>query len=193
MRLMFRPSKPTVPGTQDRQTYIPPHIESAMAERVQQSMPAHLKKYQGGNTYIPGHAQAEMTQHLENSLPPHMKQYAGAYMQQNVVGPSIARRSAAAAPIPPEPAATPPAPVVAGMALQNPVEQPGQPAGTVAPGQAPPQSPVAAPNQSQSPDQAYNFITNPVLAPSGLVRGRFKRTDVPPELIAIAVSESSKV
>jgi hypothetical protein len=43
----------------DQHVYIPPHVEAAMAKQMQQSMPAHLKKY------------------------------VGPYMQQNVVNPSV--------------------------------------------------------------------------------------------------------
>lgn len=134
---MFRSTK-TTPPVSNGQTYIPPHIEGAMAEHVQQSMPAHLQKYRGGNTFIPEHAQDEMTRHLENAVPSHMKQYAGAYMQQRVVEPSLARRAATTPPTPPpEPAAAPAAPGVA------------------------PAVPASQNPQSQSPEDSYAFITNP--------------------------------
>jgi hypothetical protein len=149
-----------------------------MVGHVQQSMPAHLKKYRGGNTYIPQHAQAEMAQHLENSLPPHMKQYAGAYMQQNVIAPSLARRSAVRAPVaPPDSSAVPHAPVVQPELQQNVPEQAAgavvRPDTAVQPS-TPSQNPVVggpqasyavSVSQNQSPDQSYAFIDNPVKAP----------------------------
>jgi hypothetical protein len=163
---MFRSSTPE-PSPADRQTYIPPHIESAMAEHVQQNLPPHLQKYRGGNTYVPQHAQAEIASHLEESLPPHMKQYAGAYVQQQVVEPSLARRGAAA-----DPAETQPVPqAVPGQSISpsmngmpagaSAVTAPGVPsAGQVQPpaGSVMPSAPAAP---TQSPDQAYAFITNP--------------------------------
>ena len=146
---------------QDRQTYIPPHVESAMAEHVQQSMPAHLQKYKGSNTYIPEHAQAEMTQHLEDSLPQHMKQYAGAYMQQNVVEPSLDRRSTPRTPVDPIPAPTSSAPTVSPIP-QNPAQAGAvtQPSTTVAPAY-----PAQSPAPNQDPDQPYDFITNAAQPP----------------------------
>lgn len=150
---MFRPSK-TQQSFQDRQTYIPPHIQAAMNEQLQKTMPEHLKKYQSGGTYIPEHAQNEIAAHLENSLPTHMKQYAGAYMQQNVVAPSLARQSAGRQPVE-QSGITPHAPQ-----LHSPIEniaedqQPGQPPAQPAV--------VSGGNQpAQSPDQPYDFITNP--------------------------------
>ena len=152
IRLMLGSTK-SAPAAQDRQTYIPPHIESAMAEHVQQSMPAHLQKYKGSSTYIPAHAQAEMTEHLESSLPPHMKQYAGAYMQQNVVEPSLNRRSSPRTPVEPS------APVIS-------PNVPSQADATVQPAtNGGPAYPAQAPTVSQNPDQPYDFITNPAQAP----------------------------
>ncbi len=140
-----------------------------MAQHVQQSMPPHLEKYRGGNTYIPQHAQEEMTQHLENTLPPHMKQYAGAYMQQRVVEPSLARRGTVNPALPPE---------APGATVSPPAAQPnfGNPLAQGLPGAAPGQSvtpqtqPAPAATQAQatappSPDQAYSFIMNPEKPP----------------------------
>jgi hypothetical protein len=167
---MFRSSK-SGPAS-DGQTYIPPHIESAMAEHVQQSMPAHLEKYQGGNTYIPQHAQEEMTQHLENTLPPHMKQYAGAYMQQRVVEPSLARRGMVTPATPPETQATPVAPTGPQPTFTG-IPQPGSPiSGAAAPGQSvAPQQPGNAQAAPASPDQAYSFIMEPEKQPKQFFLG----------------------
>lgn len=175
IRLMFPRSKP-VQALEDRRAYIPPHIQGAMTDHVQQNLPPHLKKYRGANTFVPEHAQAEMTQHLESSLPPHMKQYAGAYVQQHVVEPSLARRGAV--PTPAEPGADPsvapqapmPQPNIPVVGTGQPI-QPGQPGATVQPsapgpnpaGGQPQASYVADPNQA--PDQSYAFITNPAQPP----------------------------
>lgn len=159
---MFGSSKPGQP-IPDRQKYIPPHFESAMAEHVQQSMPAHLEKYRGGNTYIPEHAQEEMTRHLENALPEHMKQYAGAYMQQRVVEPSLARRGAVTPPAPPDStSATPHAPVVS-PDLQALSAQTAAPSGTNSAAGMPQASYDGQAQQPAPADQPYQFITNPKL------------------------------
>lgn len=44
---------------------------------------------QNRGTYIPQHVQAQMQKQLERNLPGHLKQYAGAFMQQQVIDPSI--------------------------------------------------------------------------------------------------------
>lgn len=152
IRLMFRPTKPSQ-AAQDRRTYIPPDIASAMADHMQRTMPAHLKQYQGGGTYVPQRAENEMTKHLEASLPAHMKQYAGAYMQQQVVGPGLAKPTFAAGPSPsPNPKAAV-APAVHVFQPNPPISGPQEN-----------YMPSAAPVQAQTvpnPDQAYSFITNP--------------------------------
>lgn len=71
--------------SQDKNSYIPPHIEQAMTAHLDQSMPANLKKYQNMGAAMPGHAENAITQHMQESLPNHMKQYAKPYMHQNVV------------------------------------------------------------------------------------------------------------
>lgn len=63
-----------------------------MNQHVQQSMPAHLKKYVGsGHGYIPQHAERAIAQQMQKTMPAHLKQYAGAYMQQNIIQPNSAR------------------------------------------------------------------------------------------------------
>jgi hypothetical protein len=161
----------------NRDTYIPPHIQGAISGHVRQSMPPHLQKYRGGNTYIPQHAQAEMTQHLENTLPQHMKQYAGAYMDQHVVQPSLARRGQAAPPSPPpEHAVTP--------------QASGVPTGLQSPAQAAPAQPgavVSSPAAPASPDQPYDFITHPQqpVRQSGLA-GIFSSSSLPVRVLLAA-------
>ena len=162
IKLMFRSPNSTNPAAQaakDRQAYIPPDVAKAMAGHMERSMPEHLKKYQGGATYVPERVENEMTQHLEKSLPPHMKQYAGAYMQQNVVEPSLAKAganfdvnpTAAAGPAP-----RPPVTAAGFRPQQNPSLNGPQES----------YAPAATPNQDQAvPDQPYAFITNAPAAP----------------------------
>lgn len=57
---------------------------------MQGRMPQHLQKYQSSGGYVPERVQREMTDYMQKSLPSHMKQYAGAYVEQNVVLPSLA-------------------------------------------------------------------------------------------------------
>lgn len=131
-----------------------------MTDHLQQTMPEHLKKYQGGDTYIPEHIQTEMAKHLESTLPTHMKQYAGAYMQQNVVGPSLAGHTSAAG----GSSSPQPAPSVSPVAFSGPV------VGTGAASEHPSPSPAivtggnsagpSGPEPPKSPDQPYDFITN---------------------------------
>jgi hypothetical protein len=185
---MFSRTKPAQ-ALQDRQKYIPPHIANAMAEHVQQSMPAHLKKYRGGNTYIPEHARNEIAQHLENALPSHMQQYAGAYMQQHVVEPSLAKRGAVAAPAPPDgTAAVPHAPVIH-PDTQNLSAQPGVAApvsGPVSPS-TPQASYAEAAGQVASADQPYQFITNPQKPPrQSIISGLLGNAGLPMRVGVIA-------
>jgi hypothetical protein len=165
---MFRPPNPfRTPAqkqiTRDMNTYMPPHIEQAMAEHLQNTMPGHLKKYQEPGTYVPQHAADAMQQHLQDTLPPHMKQYAGAYMQQNMVRPGMVVQSGAPADGGAEPAQTP--------AAGPPVSLPTMPTATPA-NQTPIVTPSAPTVQSPAPDQAppsrdssYSFITNPAPPP----------------------------
>lgn len=83
--MAFRPSQ----ASSDRHTYVPPQMQQAMSQHMQQSMPAHLKKYQSGGSYVPERVQREMTSYMQKTLPSHMKQYAGAYVEQSVVLPSL--------------------------------------------------------------------------------------------------------
>lgn len=157
MGLMFRPSKPSQ-AAQNKHTYIPVDIQAAMAEHVQQSMPAHLKQYQGGDSFIPQRAENEMTKHLEKTLPPHLKQYAGAYMQQNIVQPSLGKPGTSVSPssMPTGPSPIPHAPV---LTVQPNTPQNGPQdsyaANTVSPAQ----------EERTAPDQPYAFITNPAQTP----------------------------
>ena len=58
-----------------------------MSQHMQQSMPAHLKQYQGSGAYVPQHAEQAIAQHMAKSMPAHMQQYIQPYLQQNVVSP----------------------------------------------------------------------------------------------------------
>jgi hypothetical protein len=85
----------------NRNTYIPPSVERAMSQQMQ-NMPAHLQQQGGG--YVPQRTQQAMTQQLQKSLPSHLKQYAGAYVEQRVVSPvSAPQPTASLASRPPTP------------------------------------------------------------------------------------------
>lgn len=102
---------------------------------------------------MPQHAEAELAQHLESTLPPHLQQYAGAYVQQQIVQPSLQRGMAGRSPvITPDTESQagtpqPPAPVVGGSPSTI---QPGGPADIPEPASA---------------DSSYTFITNPPAPP----------------------------
>jgi hypothetical protein len=85
----------------DRQQHIPPHIQQAMNQHMQGTMPAHLKRYMGEGAYVPSHAQRAINDHMQSSMPAHLKQYAGAYMEQQVLNPNAAPGTAT----PPQPQA----------------------------------------------------------------------------------------
>jgi hypothetical protein len=91
----MRSPKSSASASADRHAYIPPGVGQAISKQMQQSLPAHLKKYAGSNppAYIPEHVEKAITQHMQKKLPGHMKQYAGAYVQQNIVAPSFAKKS----------------------------------------------------------------------------------------------------
>jgi hypothetical protein len=86
----------------ERHTYIPPHVEQAMAKQMQ-SMPAHLQRYVGSNKsgYIPLSAQKAIAQHMEKTMPSHLKQYSGAYVQQHIIQPSSTTNSVQSTPAAP--------------------------------------------------------------------------------------------
>lgn len=166
---MFRTGNPFRSAGQkqiahDMSTYLPPHIEQAMTEHLQNTMPDHLQKYQQDGAYMPQSAANSMQQHMESSLPPHLKQYAGAYMQQRVVRPGMASPSiSSSAPggaEAPTPQPHPPAPnmsIYTGTGEVTPTAtasgfgQPQPPTQTIQP---------SAPPAPDSPDAAYNFITD---------------------------------
>ena len=104
------------PASQNRQAYIPPAVQQALAQHAQQAMPAHLKKYQDGRAFIPTHAENAIKQHMQKSVPAHMKEYVGAYVEQNMVfqgGPSPKSPNAAVSQGPrPVAMAHPPSPPV---------------------------------------------------------------------------------
>jgi hypothetical protein len=164
----------------DQRTYIPPHIEQAMAQHMQQAMPAHLKKYVNSDkpTYVPQHAEQAIAQHMQKAMPAHLKQYAGAYMQQRVIQPGLVRPTAA-----PQstfrPAAVPPTPDAlrkghsmpsAGQYTVQPESmvagrtQPSGYAATPTPTPLTPLPPAGPPPEeprSLNHPQAYEFIMNP--------------------------------
>jgi len=76
----------------NQRQHIPQNIERAMNQHMQQTMPAHLRKYMDGSiSYVPQAAQKQISQYMERSMPAHMKQYAGAYMEQKVAMTNTAR------------------------------------------------------------------------------------------------------
>jgi len=80
------PRPQPAPGSQDRHTYIPPHVQQAMAQQAQHLNTPQMQKYgQGG--YVPQHAQVAMTKQLQQHAPGYMKQYASAFVEQNIVHP----------------------------------------------------------------------------------------------------------
>ena len=151
----------------DRRTHIPQHIESAMNQHMQRSMPAHLKKYMNSDrpTYVPQHAQKAMADYMQKSMPTHLKQYAGAYMQQRVAMPNTANPRAAGAMQGARLASRAPMPDKLRLEHSQPVgeqhnvqwnERPiTQPAATPAP------PTTAPPPENTPPAPPYDFIMNP--------------------------------
>lgn len=134
---------------------------------MQQSMPAHLKRYESSGAYMPPHIQKAMTQHMQKSLPAHMRQYASPYMEQHVVSqnPTISASPAAAA----SPSFTPRAPSAipqTGFPAGS-IQQPAQAASYVQQpytSSAPPLQPQATPSEPAptGPHPGnYDFIMNP--------------------------------
>lgn len=159
----------------DRQAYIPPHIESAMNDHMRQTLPSHLKRFQGGGTYVPQQAAQAISDHMESTMPSHMKPYADAYMQQRVLqpaarGPIASPGETDAAPANPDTPSATVMPTTITPTVVTPTEvqpdsapQSGAPAASTAPGGAGPNDAIT-PEQS-SRDQSYAFITNPAEAP----------------------------
>ncbi|HMH31092.1 MAG TPA: hypothetical protein VK534_01295 [Methylomirabilota bacterium] len=161
----------------DKHAYMPPHIEQAIAQHMQRSMPANLKKYSGANkpAYVPRHIEKQMAQHMEKTMPNHLKQYSGAYMQQKViqpnqVGPSPVNQGPAGLPSrPPTPDLTRLSHSIStgeqftaslGQATSS---QPGQVVTPSAP-QPQPQQPQQAQVPGQAPEP-FDFIMNPAPPP----------------------------
>src|SRR4051812_868975 len=103
--MQFRPRP--AQASANKNTYIPPSVQQSIDKQLQQSAPAHLKKYVGTGAYVPQHAQKALQQHLQKTAPGHLKQYAGAFVEQSIVQPGLRGPSAPAAP----PPARPPVPI----------------------------------------------------------------------------------
>jgi hypothetical protein len=93
----MRPSRPTNAAgaaAANQQAYIPPQIQQAMTKNMQQNLPAHLRQYVDSNNsgYIPSSIQASITKEMNKSMPAYMQQYTGAYIEQNMVNPSVNRQ-----------------------------------------------------------------------------------------------------
>jgi hypothetical protein len=82
--MTFAPRPPKGGAQALRQTYVPTGMQQAMSQHMQNTAPAHLKKYVGNGAYVPQHAQKALAAHMDKTMPGHMKQYAGAYLQQKV-------------------------------------------------------------------------------------------------------------
>jgi hypothetical protein len=63
-------SSASASASADRHAYIPPGVGQAISKQMQQSLPAHLKKYAGSNppAYIPEHVEKAITQHMQKKL-----------------------------------------------------------------------------------------------------------------------------
>lgn len=77
----------------NRNTYIPPHVEQAMAKQMQQSS---TMQYAAG--HMSRHTEQAVTRQLEKNVPEHMKQYVGAFVEQNVMTPGAGVTSTASSP-----------------------------------------------------------------------------------------------
>ena len=142
-------------------TYLPPHIEQAMTEHLQNTMPGNLKQYQGADTYVPQHAADAIREHMDATLPGHMKQYAGAYMQQRVIRPGMVTPSGNSQP-------DDPAQILQTGAAAPPPFMPSSPVGQNPTVITPSNGPAAAPEEPAGPpdrDASYSFITDPAAAP----------------------------
>jgi hypothetical protein len=168
---MLRPGNPFRSAAQkqvahDMSTYLPPHIEQAMTDHLQNTMPGQLQKYQQDGAYMPQSVASSMQQHMESSLPPHLKQYAGAYMQQRVVRPGLVSPSMSSSNAPAgteAPAASQPPPPP-NMSIYTGAAEPAPAAAPLGFDQPQPQVQPTAP-APDSPDAAYSFITDPTPVP----------------------------
>lgn len=108
------------------------------------------------NTYIPDSVKAAMDTQMQRNLPPHLQKYAGAYMQQQVVDPSM--NQGAARPMPN--GAPPPtySPVTHLPRESHYVQYKGDPAHSE---QLQSSSPPEQQPAEFSPEQAYDFINEP--------------------------------
>lgn len=103
--MAFKPSQ----SNTNRSTYIPPRVEQAMAQHMQQSMPANLRQYVDPKnpTYIPRGMEQTIVNQMQKSMPAHLKQYAGAYVEQKVIQPGLVRPNVTNQ-APPRPSFSPP-------------------------------------------------------------------------------------
>ncbi|HUD10468.1 MAG TPA: hypothetical protein VMR28_02225 [Candidatus Saccharimonadales bacterium] len=85
----------------NRQQYIPPHVQQAISQHLQNTLPGSMKSYMSSGGFVPGRAQKALTKQMEKNLPAHLKQYAGAYMEQNILNPATS--IASSAPLKPRP------------------------------------------------------------------------------------------
>lgn len=118
------------------------------------------------HTRVPPRVQQIMAKKLERSVPGYMKQYVAPYMQQNVVHPDL-MPGATSGPTPELAAVHPVLHPPTGQSWRQTHFQPTnspttpQPAQPAPPGQA---------NQATTPDNPYNFITEPMPQPRQALR-----------------------
>jgi hypothetical protein len=148
--------------SKNRYTYVPPHVQKAMAQHIGNANTPHLSKYAGDRVNIPQHAERAMSKEIQNSLPSHLKQYGDAYLQQNILDPNIRKASTAAA------------------ARSNPVGRTFRPRYSasrpnifVPDTESPPEQPAqsTASQAPPDPDNPYGFILDPPKQPKKAVFG----------------------
>jgi hypothetical protein len=168
--MRFKPSQSAV----NRTTYIPPRVEQAMAQHLQQSMPGNLQKYLNTSqpSYVSRGMEKTLTKQMQKNLPAHLQQYAGAYMQQRIIDPNNFHMGNPTSQAP-APTAQPHTPDVMrfdhGTAFNSPVDKPAaeqlRPGTSTSATASPPPSAESAqqptPNQTTAPASPYEFITNP--------------------------------
>lgn len=96
-----------------------------------------------------------MTQQMQSRMPAHMQKYVGAFMQQNVIDPSISGKSFSPQTVTPNPTPRPSKPSFSHSNHYSPQPEPQV---EVSP---PPAPEPDSPPQPTTPEQAYDFIINP--------------------------------
>lgn len=132
----------------NRHEYVPPSVQKTMSQHIERTLPPHLKKYQQAGSYVPEYAERAIAGHVQKNLPTHLKKYSDAYVQQNVIQPSLSRPVASTGDTPNPPS---------GSNMPN---LPGQNRRFSLPGQKSKQPPSPTPAALVG-DGQYDFILNP--------------------------------